>query len=285
MLQETRQSQMDEFFSDRKEDDMEMSDNEDEPSSAKKKKKSGTTVDEMVANANQEHINFLKSENDSLKCQLDAYKNEVEMIKHEQKAVTDTTVKDNQIKMLQQALQGMQQQLIQAKQESKTIEKENEKLKLVVIAAKKEVKEVKKSKKNENGEEKTDESKEDKDGTETETEKEENEKEEAEAEKVEEVLLVSDGSVSSSGLNITEKEAKLIGLVACFLHVHPMGASVEYIWSYINQLGIATKTSHLEDLLEKLPFLFRMQTTGVGALIERKWQFTGYKDLNMFGFL
>ncbi|XP_071164849.1 ecto-NOX disulfide-thiol exchanger 2-like [Mytilus edulis] len=284
-IKETRQSQMDEFFSDRKEDDMEMSDNEDEPSSAKKKKKAGTTVDEMVANANQEHINFLKSENDSLKCQLDAYKNEVEMIKHEQKAVTDTTTKDNQIKMLQQALQGMQQQLIQAKQESKTIEKENEKLKLVVIAAKKEVKEMKKSKKEENEEEKTDESKEDKDGTETDTEKEENEKDEAEAGKVEEVLLVSDGSVSSSGLNITEKEAKLIGLVACFLHVHPMGASVEYIWSYINQLGISTKTSHLEDLLEKLPFLFRMQTTGVGALIERKWQFSGYKDLNVFGFL
>lgn len=68
----------------------------------------------------------------------------------------------------------MLQQLIQAKQESKTIEKENEKLKLVVIAAKKEVKEMKKSKKEENGEEKTDESKEDKDGTETDTEKEEN---------------------------------------------------------------------------------------------------------------
>lgn len=68
----------------------------------------------------------------------------------------------------------MLQQLIQAKQESKTIEKENEKLKLVVIAAKKEVKEMKKSKKEENGEEKTDESKEDKDGTESDTEKEEN---------------------------------------------------------------------------------------------------------------
>lgn len=39
------------------------------------------------------------------------------------------------------------------------------------------------------------------------------EKDEAEAGKVEEVLLVSDGSVSSSGLNITEKEAKLIGML------------------------------------------------------------------------
>lgn len=64
-----------------------------------------------------------------------------------------------------------------------------------------------------------------------------------------------------------------------------MGASVEYIWSYLNQLGLSTKTSHLEDLLEKLPFLFNMQTTGVGALIERKWQFTGYKDTNVLSFL
>ena len=55
-----------------------------------------------------EHINYLKSENDSLKCQLDAYKNEVEMIKAEQKPI-DTSAKDAQLKMFQSALQGMQQ--------------------------------------------------------------------------------------------------------------------------------------------------------------------------------
>ena len=50
----------------------------------------------------------MKSENDSLKCQLDAYKNEVEMIKAEQKPI-DTSAKDAQLKMFQSALQGMQQ--------------------------------------------------------------------------------------------------------------------------------------------------------------------------------
>lgn len=286
-IKETRQSQMEEYFGERKEDDMEMSDNEDEPVAAKKKKKSATTVDEMVANANQEHINYLRSENDSLKCQLDAYKNEVEMIKAEQKQVADTSVKDAQLKMLQQALQGMQQQLIQAKQESKVIEKENEKLKQSVQKAKKELESKKEAKKDESQKEsKKDETGEDESATEKKDEETEKEKQEVEEEedKAEEAIL-SEGDVSSSGLNLSEKEAKLIGLIACFLHVHPMGASVEYIWSYINQLGMTTKTSHIEDLLEKLPFLFRMQVMGVGALIERKWQFTGYKDLNVLGFL
>ena len=41
---------MDEYFGDRKEDDMEMSDGEDE---SPKKKKKATTMEEMVASANQ----------------------------------------------------------------------------------------------------------------------------------------------------------------------------------------------------------------------------------------
>ena len=49
----------------------------------------------------------LKEENDSLKCQLEAYKNEVDLIKHESKNGEDE--KDKQVKALQQALQGMQQ--------------------------------------------------------------------------------------------------------------------------------------------------------------------------------
>ena len=49
----------------------------------------------------------LKEENDSLKCQLEAYKNEVDLVKQEQKNAMDE--KDKQLRTLQQALQGMQQ--------------------------------------------------------------------------------------------------------------------------------------------------------------------------------
>lgn len=55
-------------------------------------------------------VEALKEENDSLRWQLDAYRNEVELLKQEQgKASRDEdTTKEQQMKLLQQALQGMQ---------------------------------------------------------------------------------------------------------------------------------------------------------------------------------
>ncbi|XP_009697773.1 PREDICTED: rho GTPase-activating protein 6-like, partial [Cariama cristata] len=57
-------------------------------------------------------VEALKEENDSLRWQLDAYRNEVELLKQEQgKASRDEdTTKEQQMKLLQQALQGMQKE-------------------------------------------------------------------------------------------------------------------------------------------------------------------------------
>lgn len=49
----------------------------------------------------------MREENDSLKCQIEAYKNELEMVKAEK--VHGISEKDSQLKILQQAMQGMQQ--------------------------------------------------------------------------------------------------------------------------------------------------------------------------------
>ena len=49
----------------------------------------------------------MREENDSLKCQIEAYKNELEMLKAEK--VHGISEKDSQLKILQQAMQGMQQ--------------------------------------------------------------------------------------------------------------------------------------------------------------------------------
>lgn len=58
-------------------------------------------------------VEALKEENDSLRCQLDAYRNEVELLKQEQgKAQPQRSEEDatrqQQLSFLQQALQGMQ---------------------------------------------------------------------------------------------------------------------------------------------------------------------------------
>ena len=51
--------------------------------------------------------NALQEENDTLKCQMEAYKNEIDMVKSEGKNLVD--LKDKQIQALQQALHGTQQ--------------------------------------------------------------------------------------------------------------------------------------------------------------------------------
>jgi hypothetical protein len=48
-----------------------------------------------------------QEENDSLRCQLEAYKNEVDLVRSDLKAELEQ--KEKQMKMLQQTLQGMQQ--------------------------------------------------------------------------------------------------------------------------------------------------------------------------------
>jgi bacterioferritin (cytochrome b1) len=50
---------------------------------------------------------YFQEENDSLRCQLEAYKNEVDLVRSDLK--TELEQKEKQLKMLQQTLQGMQQ--------------------------------------------------------------------------------------------------------------------------------------------------------------------------------
>ena len=61
-------------------------------------------------------LDKLRDENDSLKCQLEAYKNEVAILKQqnqdentEELRQNETHKKDEQIRILQQTLKGMQQ--------------------------------------------------------------------------------------------------------------------------------------------------------------------------------
>ncbi|XP_034328058.2 ecto-NOX disulfide-thiol exchanger 2 [Magallana gigas] len=244
--QEIKQNQLEEFLSTRMDDDMEMSD--EEPSEPKKKKPDEPFNPQQL----QEFLarGTMREENDSLKCQIEAYKNELEMMKAEK--VNGLSEKDSQLKILQQAMQGMQQQLIQAKMECKQFENE--------------LKAVKQSQLEEKKAEKSCEGSEDKEEGTTSEEKQSSSKE------------TSVSTVSSTGLTLTEKETKLIGLVSCFLHVHPNGASVDYIWSYLTQLNVSTRTSELEELLLRLPMLFKLNMSGVGAGIEKKWQFVAYSN-------
>ncbi|XP_062555389.1 ecto-NOX disulfide-thiol exchanger 2 [Armigeres subalbatus] len=76
---------------------------------------------------------------------------------------------------------------------------------------------------------------------------------------------------------IDPKEAKVITLVSAFLVVHPHGASIDYIWSYVNRYVPELKSKQVEEVLQRYSDLFREEMSGVGAKIVRNWKFSGFE--------
>lgn len=85
------------------------------------------------------------------------------------------------------------------------------------------------------------------------------------------------GSKASQYKGIDIDEARLIGLVSTFLIVHPFGASLDYIYSYVQRVAAYLRPKELEEILCRYTNIFREEVTGVGAKIERKWKFFGFE--------
>ncbi|XP_058886287.1 ecto-NOX disulfide-thiol exchanger 1 isoform X6 [Acipenser ruthenus] len=106
--EELRNAHSEELMGIRREEEMEMSEDESEENPNKKIKMNDSAL------AAQAYA--LKEENDSLRWQLDAYRNEVELLKQEQGKACRTEedhTKEHQLHFLQQTMQGMQQQLVE----------------------------------------------------------------------------------------------------------------------------------------------------------------------------
>lgn len=231
-------------------EDMELSDDED-TAPPPKKRKAGSQLDAADNSENQK----LKEENDALKCQMEAFKNEVDTVRQEGRSEIDE--KDKQVKSLQNALQGMQQQLIAQR--------------AIVTRMEKELEEAKKK----SGSGSSSSSSLDTPGQDQETTDGARDGNSGTDHKRDD----SSAHVSSSGLALSNKEARILGLVCCFLHVHPHGATVDYLWSYLRQL-LSVRVREVEDLLEKVPAIFQQEVIGVGAATERRWIFTGMKTVS-----
>ncbi|XP_031159146.1 ecto-NOX disulfide-thiol exchanger 2-like isoform X1 [Sander lucioperca] len=260
----------------RGEEEMEMSDDDMEDSTGTNSK---DFEDSGVSQAEA-----LKEENDSLRCQLDAYRNEVELLKQEQgKNQPISSEEDNthsqQLSFLQQALQGMQKQLLRMKDELKEREAELEKSIEEKHQLKNQIHDLKSGLHNL----KTTHT------LQLETLKEDDRGSEQSANQVSDVTASSVVSCSQDKEGLPEKnrpspvqserDALLIGIISTFLHVHPFGASIEYICSYLQRLDTKINTSEVEALLSRLPCTFRQELTGVGASLEKRWNFCGFQGI------
>ncbi|CAL9707203.1 unnamed protein product [Knipowitschia caucasica] len=300
-VQEIRNVHSEQLMGIRREEEMEMSDDDmEDPSKSKHPENSAMSQAEA-----------LKEENDSLRCQLDAYMNEVELLKQEQnqpQRSEEETTHSQQLSFLQQALQGMQTQLIKMQEELKQRQSDLEKSLDEKQRMKKEVQSLKEGLQNLQSLQRTEERQlgtphkgggggdgdEGRDGGSAGDGGEAAAEESADADQSSEVceasavatMLVSCSQEKeapaerSLGSPVqSEREALLVGIICTFLHVHPFGASLEYICSYLQRLDSKIGTSEVELLLSRLPCTFRQELTGVGASLEKRWNFCGFQGI------
>ncbi|XP_052005242.1 ecto-NOX disulfide-thiol exchanger 2-like isoform X3 [Xyrauchen texanus] len=273
--EEIRNIHNEELMGIRREEEMEMSDDdmEDAPES-KDSDDSGPLA----------QVEALKEENDSLRCQLDAYRNEVELLKQEQgkaqpqRSEEDTT-RQQQLSFLQQALQGMQKQLLKLREDLKQREtelenssEEKQQLESQIQSLKERIQAFPTSH-----------------TLPRETAEQEDRGSDESANHASEAAASAVVSCSQEKENLPEKgppspvkserEALLVGIISTFLHVHPFGASIEYICSYLQRLDTKISTTEVETLLGRLPCTFKQELTGVGASLEKRWKFCGFDGI------
>lgn len=158
----------------------------------------------------------------------------------------DLGEREKQFKLLQQTLQGMQQQLLEAKkkqseEEAKVKELQNR---------------IKENKSKSN-----------------------NEKDVITLDDSENEHCDSSSHTSSSpdsNYQFNERDAKLVGIISTFLNVHPFGAGLDYIWSYVSKIETNLRPAEIESLMNRFPNVFKQDLVGIGANIERRWIFSAF---------
>ena len=91
---------------------------------------------------------------------------------------------------------------------------------------------------------------------------------------------------ASSGLGISDTEIAIASVLAAFLTVHPLGATIDEITTYFRNFNSTYNNYYLESLLCRLPTVFQMSqaaaTTNEAAPVN-KWWFLGFQTCSTVG--
>ncbi|CAH2055668.1 unnamed protein product, partial [Iphiclides podalirius] len=85
-----------------------------------------------------------------------------------------------------------------------------------------------------------------------------------------------DEKLAISGPTVPPTEAKLISILTAFLLVHPLGASLDYLVSYVRSLTPNVTQAMVHQILQKYTDVFCCKTSGVGATIEHRWNYVTF---------
>ncbi len=83
------------------------------------------------------------------------------------------------------------------------------------------------------------------------------------------------GSTEAAGLNLTELEVAVVSVIATFLTVHPLGAAIEEVSSYLHTFNPTLTSIYVEALIRRLPQVFQLSQSAEG---KPKWWFSGFNS-------
>ena len=81
-------------------------------------------------------------------------------------------------------------------------------------------------------------------------------------------------SSETSGPGLSEAEVAIVSVLATFLTVHPLGATIETITSYFKTFNPSCNSFYLEALLRRLNKVFQLSQDSEGS---NKWWFLGFQ--------
>lgn len=84
---------------------------------------------------------------------------------------------------------------------------------------------------------------------------------------------------SSAEQEVAPSDAKLISILTAFLIVHPLGASLDYLVSYVRSMTPDVTQATINQVLQKFPEIFRKKTSGVGASMDHRWEFVTFDNI------
>ena len=77
------------------------------------------------------------------------------------------------------------------------------------------------------------------------------------------------------GFGLSEAEVAIVSVLASFLTVHPLGATVDEITGYFQAFNPAYTSYYLESLLNRLPQVFQLSQSTDSSTA--KWWFLGFQ--------
>ena len=80
----------------------------------------------------------------------------------------------------------------------------------------------------------------------------------------------------ATDIGMTEREIAMVTVVATFLAVHPLGATIGEITHYFQAFNPQSSGYYLQGLLTRLPQVFQM--TQSAEELEPRWWFLGYQS-------